>query len=84
LLENCVFYILRMYEFLHRVGQTRSFGDAGSMSGLPEGGHDWVASRYFGLSAELMNVRVLGPVPLTSITTGSFTSMKWATFAGSV
>jgi hypothetical protein len=24
LLENCVFYILRMYEFLHRVGQTRS------------------------------------------------------------
>src|SRR4029077_15098277 len=30
LLENCVFYILRMYEFLHRVGQTRSFGNVGS------------------------------------------------------
>jgi hypothetical protein len=22
--ENCVFYISRMYEFLHRLGQTRS------------------------------------------------------------
>ena len=39
MLENCVFYILRMYEFLHRVGQTRSFSDIGSMSGLPESGH---------------------------------------------
>jgi hypothetical protein len=23
------------------VGQTRSFGDVGSMSGLPESGHGW-------------------------------------------
>jgi hypothetical protein len=34
LLENCVFYISRMYEFSHSVGQTRSFGDVCSMSGL--------------------------------------------------
>jgi hypothetical protein len=34
LLENCVFYISRMYEFLHSQGQTRSFGDVCSMSGL--------------------------------------------------
>jgi hypothetical protein len=27
LLENCVFYILRMYEFSHRVGQIQSFDD---------------------------------------------------------
>jgi hypothetical protein len=33
--ENCVFYISRMYEFLHRLGQTRSFGDVCPMSGLP-------------------------------------------------
>jgi hypothetical protein len=29
-------------EFLHSQGQNRSFGDVGSMSGLPESGHDWV------------------------------------------
>jgi len=23
------------------IGQTQSFGDVGSMSGLPESGHDW-------------------------------------------
>jgi hypothetical protein len=28
-----------MYEFLHSQGQTRSFSDIGSMSGLPESGH---------------------------------------------
>jgi hypothetical protein len=46
LLENCVFYILRMYEFLHSQGQTRSFGDVGSMSGLPENGHGWAIYEY--------------------------------------
>jgi hypothetical protein len=34
--ENCIFYISQLYEFSHRLGQTRSFGDVGSMSGLPE------------------------------------------------
>jgi hypothetical protein len=29
LLETCVFYISRMYEFSHSVGHTRSFGDVG-------------------------------------------------------
>jgi hypothetical protein len=33
--------ISRMYEFLHSQGQTRSFGDVGSMSGLPESGNGW-------------------------------------------
>jgi len=41
--------------FLHRgnpdprmslVGQTRSFGDVGSMSGLPESGHGWAIYEY--------------------------------------
>src|SRR5262245_14847156 len=27
-------------------GQTRSFGDVGSMSGLPESGHDWTIYEY--------------------------------------
>jgi hypothetical protein len=27
--------------FFNRIGQTRSFGDVGSMSGLPESGHGW-------------------------------------------
>jgi hypothetical protein len=39
---------------------------------------------YLGLSAGLTNLRPLGPVPLTWISTGSRTSTKWATFAGSV
>jgi hypothetical protein len=38
LLENCIFYISPMYEFSHRLGQTRSFGDVSSMSALPESG----------------------------------------------
>ena len=38
--ENCVFYISPMYEFSHSLGQTRSFGFVGSMSGLPETGHE--------------------------------------------
>jgi transposase len=33
LIENCFFYMSRMYEFLHRLGQTRPFGDVHSMSG---------------------------------------------------
>jgi hypothetical protein len=41
LLENCIFHISPMYEFLHSQGQTRPFGDVGSMSGLPESGHGW-------------------------------------------
>jgi hypothetical protein len=28
------------------VGQTRSFGDVGSMSGLPESGHGWAIHEY--------------------------------------
>jgi hypothetical protein len=39
---------------------------------------------YFGLSAGLTNLRPLGPLPLTWITTGSRTSTKWGTLAGSV
>src|SRR5262245_21353477 len=39
--ENCIFYLSPVYEFSHRLGQTRSFGDVGSMSGLPESGHGW-------------------------------------------
>jgi hypothetical protein len=27
-------------------GQTRSFGDVGAMSGLPESGHDWAIYEY--------------------------------------
>jgi hypothetical protein len=27
-------------------GQTRSFGDVGSMSGLPESGHGWAIYEY--------------------------------------
>ena len=42
LLENCIFYISRMYEFLHRLGQLRRFHDVRDMSGLPESGH-WLA-----------------------------------------
>src|SRR5215813_10044186 len=34
LLENCIFYISQLYEFSHSQGQTRSFGDVGSMSGF--------------------------------------------------
>jgi hypothetical protein len=30
-MENCFFYISRMYEFLHRLGHDRSFADVGSM-----------------------------------------------------
>src|SRR5258708_22360074 len=33
--ENCVFYISRMYEFLHRLGQTRPSRDVRDMSVLP-------------------------------------------------
>jgi hypothetical protein len=44
--ENCIFYISQLYEFSHRLGQTRSFGDVGSMSGLPESGHDWAIYEY--------------------------------------
>jgi hypothetical protein len=29
-----------------RLGQTRSFGDVGSMSGLPESGHGWALHAY--------------------------------------
>jgi hypothetical protein len=40
MLENCIFYISPMYEFLHSQGQTRTFGAVGSMSALPpESGH---------------------------------------------
>jgi hypothetical protein len=35
LLENCIFYISPMYEFLHSQGHNRTFGDVGSMSALP-------------------------------------------------
>ncbi len=35
LLENCIFYISQLYEFSHRLGQTRSFGDVCPMSALP-------------------------------------------------
>jgi hypothetical protein len=34
LLENCVFYILRMYEFLHRVGHKRRISPFRNRSAL--------------------------------------------------
>jgi hypothetical protein len=34
------------------VGQTRSYGDVGSMSGLPESGHDWAIYEYAPLKEE--------------------------------
>ena len=39
--ENCIFYISQLYEFSHRLGQTRSFRDVGSISGLPQSGLGW-------------------------------------------
>jgi hypothetical protein len=38
-----------MYEFLHRLGQTRPFGGVGSMSGLPESGQGWASYAYAAL-----------------------------------
>jgi hypothetical protein len=35
LMENCFFYISRMYEFLHRLGQTRRTIAAGDFAGCP-------------------------------------------------
>jgi hypothetical protein len=32
---------LHFGDFFNAIGQTRSFVDVGSMSGLPESGHDW-------------------------------------------
>jgi hypothetical protein len=38
---------LRDFEpLMTAVGQTRSFGDVGSMSGLPESGHGWAIYEY--------------------------------------
>jgi hypothetical protein len=31
---------------MSQLGQTRSFGDVGSMSGLPESGHGWAIHEY--------------------------------------
>jgi hypothetical protein len=36
----------RLLEFSHGLGQTRSFGFVGSMSGLPESGHGWAIYEY--------------------------------------
>ena len=35
LLENCIFYISRMYEFLHRLGHKRTFENVHVESALP-------------------------------------------------
>jgi hypothetical protein len=35
LLENCIFYILPMYEFLHSQGQQRTYGHPQAVSALP-------------------------------------------------
>src|SRR5260221_7557538 len=35
LLENCIFYISQLYEFSHRLGQTRSSGDVRCTTALP-------------------------------------------------
>ena len=38
---------LRDFEpLMTAVGQTRSFGDVGSMSGLPKSGHGWALYEY--------------------------------------
>jgi hypothetical protein len=34
------------WPLMSALGQTRSFGDVGSMSGLPESGHDWAIYEY--------------------------------------
>jgi hypothetical protein len=57
LMENCFFYISWMYEFLHRLGQIRSFGDVGSMSGLPEGGHGGAIYELHALVKEIPLIR---------------------------
>jgi hypothetical protein len=36
----------RALEFSHGLGQIRSFGFVGSMSGLPESGHGWAIYEY--------------------------------------
>jgi len=36
----------RAASFCASIGQTRSFGDVGSMSGLPESEHDWAVYEY--------------------------------------
>jgi hypothetical protein len=46
-MENCFFYISRMYEFLHRLGQTRSFDDVCLMSDLPPKADSSRTSRHF-------------------------------------
>jgi hypothetical protein len=33
-------------DFINGIGHTRSFGDVGSMSGLPESGHGWAIYEY--------------------------------------
>jgi hypothetical protein len=33
-------------DFFNSIGQTRSFGGVGSMSGLPESGHGWAIYEY--------------------------------------
>jgi hypothetical protein len=37
---------LRFGDFFNTIGQTRSFGDVGSMSGLLESGHGWAIYEY--------------------------------------
>jgi hypothetical protein len=56
-MENCFFYISWMYEFLHRLGQIRSFGDVGSMSGLPESGHGGAIYELHALVKEIPLIR---------------------------
>jgi hypothetical protein len=34
-LENCIFYISQLYEFSHRLGQTRPSGDVRCTTALP-------------------------------------------------
>jgi hypothetical protein len=37
---------IRIFGTCSEFGQTRSFGNIGSMSGLPESGHDWAIYEY--------------------------------------
>jgi hypothetical protein len=60
LLENCIFYISPMYEFLHSQGQIRSFRDVRLNVRLPEMGQGWAIYEY---ATWCGNLVVLPPGP---------------------
>jgi phosphoserine phosphatase len=61
LLENCVFYILRMYEFLHRVGQTEKGSERASVfRSAPESGlHALMSTRLNSTRRDFAMTKIL-------------------------